>query len=132
MRQKNSYYIYLIIISCLVLFNDPSVSWAKVTGNCSNCHTMHASQNGTVDDAKNPINYGEDSSLPNPALTKADCIGCHSNTEDSDTIKYIGGTKQQYESGVPGISRIPIVYNTVEPAKPLAGGNFYYGGNLFQ
>ncbi|MEW6163366.1 MAG: cytochrome c3 family protein [Nitrospirota bacterium] len=41
------------------------------------------------------------------------CVNCHSNA-DRDTIKTLGGV------------RVPIVYNTVKPLKPLAGGNFYY------
>ena len=50
---------------------------------------------------------------PNNALTRGSCVGCHSNTT-SATIKE------------PGSSRIPVVYNTVEPVDELAGGNFYW------
>ena len=80
----------------------PPVAGAHVTGQCSNCHTMHNSQNGTA------VN----SSL-HAALTTNDCVGCHSSDTDDTIIEKNG-------------SRIPIVYNTNGyPAKPLAGGNFY-------
>ena len=117
---RKNFYISFIFCSTLIFLSYPVGSWAKVTGYCSNCHTMHASQNGTSAGAGNPINYGEESSLPSPYLTKADCIGCHSST-DSETIKYIGGA-----AGSPETSKVPIVYNSVEPTNPLAGGNFYW------
>jgi len=37
---------------------------AAITGKCSDCHTMHASQDGTA-------------TTPNDNLTKFSCIGCH-------------------------------------------------------
>ncbi|RLD97852.1 MAG: hypothetical protein DRI91_04390, partial [Aquificota bacterium] len=48
------------------------ISMAKVTGVCSNCHTMHNSQGGSV--------MAFDGSGPYRALTRGDCIGCHGNT----------------------------------------------------
>ncbi len=73
---------------------------AKVTGVCSNCHTMHNSQNGAA----------VDGSGPNGSLLSSNCVGCHSSSS-GDTI----------------INNTPIVYNTGGyPAEPLAGGNFYW------
>ncbi|MFC1524537.1 cytochrome c3 family protein [Thermodesulfobacteriota bacterium] len=97
---------------------------AKVTGQCSNCHTMHNSQNGT-----NMVHVGTvgnyaswdggqiDNGVsfdPMPNLLVSDCVGCHSSTS-AQTIENIGS------------SRIPIVFNIGSaPTNPLAGGNFYW------
>lgn len=87
----------------------PSSLLAKITGNCSNCHTMHNSQNGSS------MNF-DNSATPNEMLLRATCLGCHSEAN---------GTSWKN-----GVSGAPIVLNTVEPtyntAKGLAGGNFYY------
>jgi predicted CXXCH cytochrome family protein len=93
------------VVIPLSFFISPSVH-AKVTGSCANCHTMHNSQNGS-----------DLLSEPQPVLLVNNCVGCHSSNT-SETIITIGST------------RIPIVYNTVEPAKPLAGGNFYWVATL--
>jgi len=44
------------------------VAHAAITSACSNCHTMHNSQNGTVVNADGPFGY----------LVRASCYGCHS------------------------------------------------------
>lgn len=76
---------------------------AVMKGPCSNCHTMHNSQD---DESLVPV--------PQKKLLKYDCIGCHSSSGSETIVTLSGGT------------RIPIVYNTGGyPAKPLAGGNFY-------
>jgi hypothetical protein len=98
-------------LCCLLfaLFCLPLSSEAKITGNCSNCHTMHNSQNGSS------MNF-DGSTMPNEVLLRATCLGCHSEAN---------GTSWKN-----GVSGAPIVLNTVEPtyntAKGLAGGNFYY------
>jgi len=99
---------------------------AKVTGVCSNCHTMHNSQggDGVVIAGTNAgwngggaMTGGTDTG-PQQRLLVTNCVGCHSSTTDA-TIVTVGD------------SRIPIVYNSggVAPLKPLAGGNFYYVEN---
>ncbi len=89
------------------------ISQARVTGTCSECHTMHNSQGGQ------PLAYGlksdfsmfELDAIPNPTLLITDCIGCHTNIESSDTI----------------VDGVPIVFNASNvPDNPLAGGNFKY------
>ena len=95
---------------------------AKVTGVCSNCHTMHNSQNGaSVVSAGAGAKWnggsvsGGNSAAPQGALLATDCVGCHSNT-GTVTIVPLGD------------SRIPIVNNSQAPIYPdetLAGGNFY-------
>lgn len=87
---------------------------ARVTGVCSNCHTMHNSQNGSAVVAEGP--------QPN-LLSRAGCLGCHSATN---------GTTWKDP-----ITNAPIVFNTSAPQygassdggttpQGLAGGNFYW------
>jgi len=103
----------------LVLFAVPT--FAQVSGQCSNCHTMHNSQSGSAV-AETWDGDSFESAGPLDTLLKSDCVGCHSSTEAA-TIQTIGSTK------------IPIVYSTgAEPQYPadgsnnssLAGGNFYW------
>ena len=112
-----------ILILCLVLLGADTV-WGMVSGPCSNCHTMHNSQNDSAVYADGPSS---------PLLSNS-CVGCHSHA--TDTIVDLGET------------RIPIVFTHSEPTYPavgtpnstLAGGNFYwvaqeggdgYGHNVF-
>jgi predicted CXXCH cytochrome family protein len=104
------------IITGLILFSVYSTE-AGVTGQCSNCHTMHNSQAG----AALAFYYNEptkalvtESPTPNPGLLVSDCVGCHTSSSSTETIKILGS------------SRIPIVLNTSEPLAYLAGGNFYW------
>jgi predicted CXXCH cytochrome family protein len=85
----------LFVLCCLAA----SAAQAKVSGSCSNCHTMHNSQNGGA-----TVTSGNGSTL-----LVADCVGCHSSNT-AETV--IDGT--------------PIVFNAVPPTNPLAGGNFYW------
>jgi predicted CXXCH cytochrome family protein len=91
-----------VLCAALLLCFSTRVS-ARVSGECSNCHTMHNSQNG------NPV----DSDGPNNQLTIDNCVGCHSSSS-SDTILTLGA------------SNFPIVFNSSQPTAPLAGGNFYW------
>lgn len=94
---------------------------AKVSGPCSNCHTMHNSQNGTSVVAEGP----------QAMLLVNDCVGCHSGTS--------GDVWQD------SVTEAPVVYNTSSPPSygasghGLAGGNFYWvaqddtkGHNVFE
>lgn len=105
-------------VLCLLLFALCTLLFAlkleaKVTGACSNCHTMHNSQGGL------PMAYQDDrstlASTPYKALVIYSCVGCHSAT-NATTWK-------------DSVTNAPIVFNTSEPtyaAKGLAAGNFYY------
>jgi hypothetical protein len=84
-------------------------------GTCSNCHTMHNSQNGSA------VAYDFDgvsfslTDTPKDSLLIHTCLGCHSST-GTDTIVTL-----------PGGLNVPIVFNTGGyPTPALAGGNFYY------
>jgi len=77
---------------------------AKVTGLCSNCHTMHNSQGGA-----SMLFTTDLDSAPNPALTRGDCIGCHGQDP--------GGTQHI-------VTEIPQVLHS--GGTDLAAGNFAY------
>jgi hypothetical protein len=106
-----------IFILCLSLFLFlPVLSQAKVSGPCSNCHTMHNSQDGSHMQYLAP---GESDTGPKDALLRGSCLGCHSATDATTSVDSVTGA--------------PIVFNSVEPtynsAKGLAAGNFYYVQN---
>lgn len=105
------FFSLLALFLPLFLFFVNSSVHAKVTGECVNCHTMHNSQNDSPMPGVNNIIEG--TTGPFSALTRGSCVGCHSSTS-SETVKVMGS------------SRIPVVYNTVEPVNELAGGNFYW------
>jgi hypothetical protein len=94
--------IALFLLFLILVYNSVD---AKITGSCSNCHTMHASQNGN----SGGIAYGG-SSLPQPELVRGDCLGCHG----------MGPTKIVTINGID----FPQVLHT--DATDLAGGNFAY------
>jgi len=102
--KKSLIYILSIIFS-LVLCGQIK---AKVTGVCSNCHTMHNSQGGSE-----MAVYGPSSGVnPNPCLTLGDCVGCHAyNSGTGDNVEEIGG------------SLVPQVWHI---GADLAAGNFRY------
>jgi hypothetical protein len=105
MNSRNTITLsFIIVVFCSVLY--ASSLEAKVSGYCSNCHTMHNSQNGTTVVSGGPQPF---------LLNRVGCLGCHSFTNSTTWKDNITGT--------------PIVFNTVEPtygANGLAGGNFYY------
>lgn len=113
----------LIGLAVLHGFSAVREAAAKVTGPCVNCHTMHNSQHnaavarsgqGIGWDGSGQLSGGSASSVPNQTLLVTGCVGCHTSTTSQTIIQTTGG------------SRIPIVFNTVPPSQPLAGGNFYW------
>ncbi len=93
----------------------PGTASAGVSGPCSDCHTMHNSQDGSS-------MAFDSSSTPTRALTKGGCVSCHSGTAPRK------GTS----------NNIPVVFQTGAPSDQgagytLAGGDFYWvagdGGN---
>jgi predicted CXXCH cytochrome family protein len=84
----------------------PLHSIAKITGPCSNCHTMHNSQNGMPVVAGGPL----------PCLLNNKCNGCHTGINDgSNTTPYVLMTESE-----------PIYRTTGIDGDTLAGGNFYW------
>jgi len=104
-------FIYLSIFFGLIFV--PYRVFAAVSGPCSNCHTMHYSQDGQPLGTDGPHQHlliekqgGHHSSA---------CVTCHSS-ETSSTYEDLGGCK------------VPIVFyfGSSEPTTYLAGGNFWW------
>lgn len=103
--MKKRILVSLVMVISLLVWGG-GISYAKVTGVCSNCHTMHNSQNGADLQASE---YDH--------LLVGDCVGCHSHVS---AITYDIGTGASK-------STVPVVYTTSSaPATYLAGGNFYW------
>ncbi len=97
-------WILLFLISFLLIYKQ---ACSKVSGHCSDCHTMHYSQSGQV-----LATWGKGG--PFKALLIGDCVFCHTGTND-------------------GTNKTPYVYSKSEPTytfggnrNTLAGGNFYW------
>jgi hypothetical protein len=94
---------------------------ATVSGQCSNCHTMHNSQNGVLDTTLS----GEDVENVNRALTKGDCVGCHTGTianSATDGIPYVMSTSgDEYGPDYTGGTLV-----NASGTNTLAGGTFNY------
>lgn len=115
-RGRLTYLLFFALLFCL-----PSSLQARVTGNCSNCHTMHNSQGGTAMAWEFSGGSFQSRATPYGRLLRSDCIGCHTATDNSTWKSSIGA---------------PIVYNTNQPNygdyQPdnkrigLAAGNFYW------
>jgi len=101
MKEKKIKILWSLVMVISLLLWGGGTGYAKVTGVCSGCHTMHNSQGGTA--------MGTDTAQP--ALLVNDCLGCHTGTN----------------AGAEGAT--PYVYKTSEPSKILAGGSFWYSSN---
>lgn len=116
----------LMFFAIIFLLAFPFKISAKVTGVCTNCHTMHNSQNGSAErrsgdgvgwDATPELAGGSPDTTPASNLLVTGCVGCHSSTT-GNTIVNKGG------------SQVPIVYNINGPSQNiLAGGNFYWSAS---
>ncbi len=105
MRAKNFSIIIVFFLVIQSVFLLPPAGRAMVIyKECETCHVLFPGLTGK--------NKGK-----NKDLRESLCVNCHSNAS-GDTIKLLGNF------------RIPVVNNTQEPAKPLAGGNFYYVAGL--
>jgi len=98
-----------ILILCTSLLCASSVG-AKVTGNCSSCHTMHNSQNGSVVHC----------TQLHESLLNSDCLGCHTGTNNgSNSTPYVHSVHDLNDDGAAyGESGIE--------GTTLAGGTFKY------
>ena len=93
--------ICLISISLILAYGTAD---AKVSGVCSDCHTMHNSQGNAT------MNFDNSTTAPQGALVRGDCLGCHGQGNADN----LAGTSDT----------IPQVLHTA--AIDLAGGNFAY------
>ncbi len=83
-----------------IVFMMASAAASQVTGPCSDCHTMHNSQN-------NLAMTFDSSATPNSFLLRGTCLGCHAQ-----------GGSSRIVDGMPQVSHID--------ATDLAAGNFAY------
>ena len=98
---------FLILLAIGVMYGNGNA----ITGQCSNCHTMHNSQDGAA----------VDSGGPNNQLLNAGCVACHTTT-----------TGQTSSFGAPAIlhTTSPGTAATDQGAgETLAGGDFYWVNN---
>jgi hypothetical protein len=100
MQLKQSLIICMLCLGIALSF-DTSV--ATIGGDCDSCHNLYPGMMDKTHTGK-AFQY---------VLKNEFCVHCHSNA-NSETIKTLGG------------NRVPVVQNTVNPIKPLAGGNFRY------
>ena len=113
-RRSNGRIMKRVIFSIafiILIMTLSGLSRAMVTGECSNCHTVHNSQHGK----DMQTGYAESSSAQANLLRATNCLGCHASSES--TWYGTGGA--------------PIVYNASGPNygdndEGLAAGNFYY------
>jgi predicted CXXCH cytochrome family protein len=95
------------LLTLFVLFLSVVLTYGlahAISGVCSNCHTMHNSQNGTAIDSAGPNNY----------LLNAGCVACHTAA-----------------TGETSTFGAPAVLHTSPPSgqggsDTLAGGDFYW------
>jgi predicted CXXCH cytochrome family protein len=98
---------FFLFITGVVLCGVILPSEATVTGNCSDCHTMHNSQNGASVQILAP---GEIDTGPKGLLLRSTCLGCHGQ-----------GSSRNFEGAHNNIPQV-LHSNAVD----LAGGNFAY------
>lgn len=105
-------WVMLLLCAWMLLFSSASAH-ARVEGSCSNCHTMHYSQN-------NAILTEWDEGGPHQALLRSDCVGCHSGTNtgtadwDTPYVTSLSGAPTYSTSG------------TENDTTTLGGGSFYW------
>lgn len=96
--------LMVTFLAAILIFVLMAGSEAKVTGVCSNCHTMHNSQGGVAVNAAGPQEF----LLNKGGGTVTTCWGCHAQTTADNILTLI--------------PQIRHTHATVD----LAGGNFSY------
>lgn len=89
----------------------PLEIYAKVSGVCVSCHTMHNSQDNFL---------VAEGGVVNPGLLISDCIGCHTGENSGANF-----TPYVFSTTVPEYKNT----GTEDGANTLAGGNFYWVAN---
>jgi hypothetical protein len=114
--MRKTFILMFLIIACVALISGSAYA---LTGVCSNCHTMHNSQDGLFQAQVYSAGSVTTSTTPLGHLLKGDCLACHTATAagaatiDSNNAPIVFNTAE-YPSGAKGT-----------PTAPLAGGNFY-------
>jgi len=103
MKEKKITILWSLAMVISLLLCAGGTGYAKVTGACVNCHTMHNSQDGVA-----MATFAGETG-PNNALVRGSCLGCHG----------------QVPAGANNIiTNIPQVSHN--DGDDLAGGNFSY------
>ncbi len=103
-KRVGSHFYIAICTAFLVYIFWHHSALGVIRGVCSDCHTMHNSQDNSA------MNY-DGSDTPNNSLTRETCLGCHAQGGPSPTITM-------------GSSIVPQVMHS--SSTHLAGGNFGY------
>jgi len=105
MKTKFGFILLTLLLLC------GTNGWAAVTGQCSDCHTMHNSQDGSSVVAS----LGR-------SLTKGDCIGCHTgdNGTGGGNIPYVTNSSAEYGPDYDGSGALV----NAAGSNSLAGGTF--------
>ncbi len=107
MKTKVGLMILMLLLLC------GANGWAKVAGQCSDCHTMHNSQGGAS--VTGDGLHG--------SLTTGDCVGCHTGTNVvGGNIPYVM-TPTLSEYGPDYVTITGVLTNNVA-TNSLAGGTF--------
>ncbi len=107
MKEKIMFLIFCMI--CIIAISGTSYA---IVGQCSNCHTMHNSEDGS------PVakdNSGSTTATPNERLLKAGCVSCHMAAPGQ--VKDNGYGPAVLHTGDPGGQG---------PGATNAGGDFYW------
>ncbi len=110
MGSKQLRWIWFILV--LVA---PWPCFAKVSGLCVDCHTMHNSQDGSPMAFEFTMISGKKFiDVVNKGLLTTDCIGCHQGINSGGSVPYVID------------ANIPNYGTTGTTGDTLAGGNFYW------
>ncbi len=117
MKEKKMKILWSLAIAISLLLWGGGIGYAAISGVCSNCHTMHNSQDGSAEVETYSGGVLTTGGTPQNQLLKASCIACHTgalgdtdhlNTHDAPIVLHISAP-----SGQGG-------------GKTLAGGDFYW------
>ena len=98
--------ILLLVFLSVVMISGTAYA---ISGQCSNCHTMHASQNGTL--------WGDG---PHDYLLLYSCLGCHSANNNESVRSDTNAPRVLSTNAAPGGQG---------NGNTLAGGDFYWVAN---
>ncbi len=113
--------LFLVVVGLLVYGFVPAAN-ATVSGVCSNCHTMHYSQNGTT-----PAGA---SGGPNGHLTLSSCLGCHGASGSTvGGAPNIFGTATITAGGTFNTATASTMAKRHDVTDVFAGGDTTYGAN---
>ncbi len=122
MMMRGSTYLWIAV--ALGLATLPVCGRASVHGQCSNCHTMHNSQNNqpmtfsAAGYTTSPNPGG--SATPHDELVRGTCLQCHTGDNNGGSVPFVYTTS----SGGP-------TYTTYDSAGNVTGGNTLAGGNFY-